>query len=247
MVEAEPEVVVVEAVEDRGPFVVGQRCGQLAQMAQGALGGAEGRLGQPRHVRRDVRLHLHERRLHFQIQVVVHEEIEARVAQGHLAAHRANGAGYGRESTFAQEVLHVAVRRVLVDADPVLVGIVRLLQRVGLHRERHLALGAVGVGHEARAPRQVQAANTRHHRAMAAHDARRLALFVGGSEVDVHDEPIRPRENDPLAQRLGEWEKDVLLFIAWLHGLLARILEKMVTKSSSELLARQCLRRTCLN
>lgn len=70
---------------------------------------------------------------------------------------------------------------------------------------------------------------------MAAHDARRLALFVGGSEVDVHDEPIRPRENDPLAQRLGEWEKDVLLFIAWLHGLLARILEKMVTKSSSEL------------
>ena len=80
MVEAEPEVVVVEAVEDGGPLVVSQRSGQLAQMAQGALGGAEGRLGQPRHVRRDVRLHLHERRLHFQIQVVVHEEIEARVA-----------------------------------------------------------------------------------------------------------------------------------------------------------------------
>ena len=55
-----------------------------------------------------------------------------------------------------------------------------------------------------------QAADTRHRRAMAAHDARRLALFVGGSEVDVHDEPIRPREND-LQKLFSFWSQSRVL------------------------------------
>ena len=197
MEEAESEVVVVEAVEDGGPLVIGQRGGQLAQMPQGALGGRKGRLGQARHVRRDFRLHLHERRFHLQIQVAIHQEIEARVAQGHLAAYVVYGIGDGRKSAPAQEMLHIAVRGILVDADPALVGVVGPLQRVGLHGERHLALGIVGVGHEARASRQVKPADARYRRAVAAH-GRAVA------EVDVHDEPVRPREDDPLAQRLGK-------------------------------------------
>lgn len=168
-IEAEAGIVVVEAVEDDGAVMVGERHSQLAQVAHSAVGGAERLVGQARHVVGHVGLDLHQRRLDLQVKVVVDQEIQPRAAQPHLAADGLDGAAHRVEGALLQEVLDAVVRRGLVDADPSLGRRIGLVKRERLHREGRLAPLVVALGDQARPTRQVEVADAGHGGAVAAY------------------------------------------------------------------------------